>query len=95
LELARALAARPFLLLLDEPAAGRSEGEIIELGRFLLDLRASGVTILLVEHHMNFVLAISDAVTVLDEGRVIAAGRPREVRDDARVLEAYLGARPA
>jgi ABC-type branched-subunit amino acid transport system ATPase component len=92
LELARALALRPAILLLDEPAAGRNEPEILELGRFLKRLRADGLTILLVEHHMNFVLSLADTVTVLDEGRVVAEGDAASVRRDSAVIEAYLGA---
>lgn len=91
LELARALAGSPPLLLLDEPAAGRNESEILALGRFLRQLRAAGLTIVLVEHHMNFVLAIADAVTVLDGGRVVAEGPPSAVRADPGVAAAYLG----
>jgi ABC-type branched-subunit amino acid transport system ATPase component/ABC-type branched-subunit amino acid transport system permease subunit len=92
LELARALALHPRLLLLDEPAAGRNEPEILELGRLLKRLRAAGLTILLVEHHMNFVLSLADTVTVLDEGRIVAEGPPAAVRTDPAVVEAYLGA---
>jgi len=92
LDLARALALRPRVLLLDEPAAGRNEPEILELGRFLKRLRAAGLTILLVEHHMNFVLSLADTVTVLDEGRVVAEGPPETVRADQAVIDAYLGA---
>jgi ABC-type branched-subunit amino acid transport system ATPase component len=93
LELARALALEPQVLVLDEPAAGRNEPEILELGRLLKRLRAAGgPTILVVEHHMNFVLAFAEVVTVLDEGRVIADGPPAAVRANGRVIEAYLGA---
>ena len=92
LELARALALHPRLLILDEPAAGRNEPEILELGRTLKRLRTAGLTILVVEHHMNFVLSLADTVTVLDEGRVVAEGPPAAVRIDPAVVEAYLGA---
>jgi ABC-type branched-subunit amino acid transport system ATPase component len=92
LELGRALALRPSVLLLDEPAAGRNEPEILELGRMLKRLRSDGLTILLVEHHMNFVLSLADVVTVLDQGRVIAEGPPAEVRRNPTVVTAYLGA---
>ncbi|HRH86447.1 MAG TPA: ATP-binding cassette domain-containing protein [Rubrivivax sp.] len=92
LDLAIALAGRPAVLLLDEPMAGLSMRESLDLARHLKALAARReVSVLLVEHDMEVVFGISDQVTVLDLGRVIAAGTPGEVRADARVREAYLG----
>ena len=94
LEIARALATGPRLLLLDEPAAGMTLAEIKEVNRLILRIRERGVTVLLTEHHMSLVMQVSDRITVLNYGRKIAEGRPEAVRRDPEVLAAYLGADP-
>jgi branched-chain amino acid transport system ATP-binding protein len=91
-ELARALASRPELLLLDEPANGLNHAEVGQLGQLIGDVRDEfGLTVLVVEHHMAFVMSICDKVVCLNFGRDIAAGTPDEVRRDAAVIAAYLG----
>jgi branched-chain amino acid transport system permease protein len=91
LEIARALATRPRLLLLDEPAAGLVQEEIAKLIDLIHTLRHSGITILLIEHHMDLVMAVSNRITVLNYGNVIARGTPTDIQGNAQVVEAYLG----
>jgi len=91
LELARALATEPRLLLLDEVMAGLNPTEIVEIVDVIRDIRASGVTILLIEHVMQAVTSLAERVYVLNQGRMIAEGTPAAIAEDAQVIEAYLG----
>ena len=92
LEIVRALATHPKLLLLDEPAAGMNPQETEELGRFIQDIKEKfKLTVFMIEHHMNLVMGISDRIYVIDFGKQIAEGTPKEVRDNPAVIAAYLG----
>jgi len=91
LEIARALASEPKILLLDEPAAGLNQAETDELAGLIGQLRDAGITILLIEHQMRLVMDICDEIHVLNFGRTLAEGTPSEVRKNPAVIEAYLG----
>jgi branched-chain amino acid transport system ATP-binding protein len=91
LEIARALATEPFLLLLDEPAAGMNPQETLELVDLIKEISMDGLSILLIEHDMQLVMNLSDRILVLDYGRMIAEGSPSEIRSNSLVIKAYLG----
>lgn len=91
LEIARALAGEPQMLLLDEPAAGLNPTEALEIAALIRQLAAAGTTVVLVEHNMHLVMGVSDHILVLDYGRRLSEGTAEEVRNDPRVIEAYLG----
>jgi branched-chain amino acid transport system ATP-binding protein len=90
-ELARAVIARPRMLLLDEPAAGLNDAETAQLARLLVAIHRSGTTVFVVEHNMSLVMGIADHVLVLDAGKLIASGSPAEIQANAAVIEAYVG----
>ncbi|WP_281719055.1 ATP-binding cassette domain-containing protein, partial [Pandoraea apista] len=91
LELARALATEPKLLLLDEPVAGMNTGEKVDLMSEIENIKARGYTIFMIEHDMRFVMGLCERIAVLNFGRIIAEGKPEEIKNNPQVIEAYLG----
>ena len=91
LEIVRAVSARPKVLILDEPATGLTQSELGNLHNLILFLKNEGLAVVLIEHNVDFLMGLADIVTVLESGKVIAEARPEEVRNDSRVVEAYLG----